>query len=361
MPQLQLRTGLEIELVAPRGSSRRTLAEELARRYGGVIAPVWHHDSEPSLVAGLGRFLHLTQGFEVRGARGELICTVVDDITLLADLDPHAQPVPGWYRVLTDDSRLLHLLAGQLDPGADLHECLVPAAALWHGTVQQHGHVFKLDDVSGATIAMAAPQGGERERPCEVITPPLSADHEPFVESLLAPARDLGFAVPVEAAVHLHYDGSLFRSPPTLSNVVRLFGWWRPALHELLETNPACRRLAALPAPLLAAVEGDPTVEQMRDAARAGGLTKFYDVNLTQLFLDEPVRDTLEVRILPGAIHTADIVRRAALVEQLLRRCLDPQPLPTPSAQGGAGVDELVRLTAGPPVTSAAPAPTQVR
>ena len=59
-------------------------ALELAGRCGGRIRPVWHSDSEPSLVPGLGRFLHLTQGFEVRRADGTLLCTLVDDVTLLA-------------------------------------------------------------------------------------------------------------------------------------------------------------------------------------------------------------------------------------------------------------------------------------
>ena len=45
------------------------------------------------------------------------------------------------------------------------------AAELWGTKVQRHGDVYRLDDPSGATIALAAPQGGERERPCEIVTP----------------------------------------------------------------------------------------------------------------------------------------------------------------------------------------------
>jgi hypothetical protein len=39
---------------------------------------------------------------------------------------------------------------------------------------------------------------------------------------------------------------------------------------------------------------------------------------------------TVEVRILPGALDGASIVKRAALVERLVRRCLDDEPLPRP-------------------------------
>ncbi|HEY5051299.1 MAG TPA: amidoligase family protein, partial [Acidothermaceae bacterium] len=315
---LHRRAGFEIELMAPVGSSRRVLAQELADRRGGRVRPVWHHDSEPSLVPGLGRFLHLTQGFEVTDAAGAVVCTLVDDVTLIADLDQRTRPAPDWYRVLTDDARLLRLLAECIDPAASIQESLDPVAALWGVHVDRHGDVFQVNDSTGATIALAAPQGGGRERGCEVITPPLTAEHEAAINDLLRVARDLGFVVPTEAAVHVHHDGARFRSAAAIANVVRLFGLWRPALHSLLGTNPACRRLAPLPASLVHAAEGTPSYEELREAATAGGLTKFFDVNLTALFAENPVRDTLEVRILPGAIDASDVVHGAAVVEALL-------------------------------------------
>ena len=348
---LRRRTGFEIELLAPVGSSRRVLARELARRRGGQVRPVWHHDSEPSLVPGLGRFLHLTQGFEVVDAVGSLICTLVDDVTLVADLDPRAQPVTGWYRVLTDDARLLRLLAARIDPGAALEESLRPIAELWGVQVNAHGEVLQVNDVGGATVALASPQGGGRERGCEVITPPLTADHGIAIDQLLQVARELGFVVPVEAAVHVHHDGAPFRSAPALANVVRLFGLWRPALHSLLGTNPACLRLAPLPASLVQAAAGTPSYEQLRDAANAAGLTKFFDVNLTALFAENPARDTLEVRILPGAIDASDVVRGAAIVEALLDRCLDETPITAPPTDPDAALCELRAMAITVPVS----------
>jgi hypothetical protein len=344
------RTGFEIELLAPVGSSRRVLAHELAARRGGRVRPVWHHDSEPSLVAGLGRFLHLTQGFEVVDAAGDLACTIVDDVTLVADLDPHSQPIEGWYRVLTDDPRLLQLLAARIDPGAPIDESLDVVAALWGVRVQRHGKVFQVDDSKGATVALAAPQGAGRERGCEVITPPLTAGHEAAIEDLLRVARELGFVVPAEAAVHVHHDGGPFRSAAALANVVRLFGLWRPTLHALLSTNPACRRLAPLPATLVDAAAGTPSYEQLRAAATVGGLTKFFDVNLTALFAQNSARDTLEVRILPGAIDAADVVRAAAIVEALLERCLDEAPIPAPPRDPDAALRALRQLAGAVPV-----------
>jgi hypothetical protein len=346
-PTLRRRTGFEIELMAPPGSSRRTLADDLAARCGGQVRPVWHHDSEPSLVPGLGRFLHLTQGFEVRRPDGRLVCTLVDDVTLVDGLDPRAGAPDGWFRILSDDSRLLRLLAAHSDPGGSLDGLLDDTAKLWGTTVQRIGDVYRLDDPGGITIALAAAAGAERERPCEIVTPPLTGDHAAALEKLLGPARELGFTVPLEAAVHLHLDGPPFRRPYALANVVRLFAYWREPLRALLQTNPACRRLAPLPAPLVDAVAGRPSYDELVAAAEAGKLSKFFDVNLTQLLRPAPIRDTLEVRILPGAIETADIVNRAALLELLLDACMNPEPLPAPPDDPAAAAEALMHLAAG--------------
>jgi hypothetical protein len=344
-PRLNRRIGFEIELMAPPGQSRRTLAETLAK--GGRFKPVWHHDSEPSLVPGLGRFLHLTRGYEVRRRNGSPLCTLVDDVTLLDGLDPKAPAPPGEFRILSDDPRLLALLARHSNPGGKLAGSLESAARLWGTKVQRHGDVYRLDDPSGATIALAAPQGGERDRPCEIVTPPLAADHHAALDELLEPARELGFTVPLEAAVHLHVDGAPFRSAGALANVVRLFAYWREPLRALLQTNPECRRLAPLPSSLMTVVAGQPTFEELRAAASAGGLTKFFDVNLTQLFAEQPIRDTVEIRILPGSISADEIVSRAALVELLLDRCEDPKPIPPPPAVPEAALGELMEMAAG--------------
>jgi hypothetical protein len=347
IPQLHLRAGVEIELMAPPGHSRLSLATDLADRCGGQVRPVWHHDSEPSLVPELGRFLHLTQGFEVRRSDGSLLCTLVDDVTLLAGLDPRKPAPDGWFRILTDDSRLLRLLERHSDPAGSLQNALSATAALWHSPVESIGPVYRLNDLAGATIALAAPQAGERERPCEIVTPPLSTNHFAALEELLAPARALGFTVPYEAAVHLHVDGLPFHEPHALANVVRLFAYWREPLRTVLQTNPACRRLAPLPAQLVAAVSGEPSWDELATAAEGGELTKFFDVNLTQLFRETPIRDTVEIRILPGAIRGEDIMHRAALIELLLDRCLSADPVPRAPSDPAVAVEALLDLAAG--------------
>jgi hypothetical protein len=272
------------------------------------------------------------------------MCTLVDDVTIVAELDPTAPPLPGWHRILTDDLRILRLLARLSDPAGPIETSLDEAASVWGEVATQHGTSWRVES-QGATIALATPAGGERERPSEVVTPPLSADHAFRLEELLEPARDLGFAVPVEAAVHVHLDGAPFRSPEALVNVVRLFAYWREPLRSLLGTNPNCRRLAPLPNELVELGSGTPSLEELRAAAGRGGLSKFYDVNLTQLLRDDPLRDTIEIRILPGALTAADVIAPARVIERLLDRCLLPEPFPVPPSDPGAAVRDLTRLS----------------
>jgi hypothetical protein len=341
---LHQRIGFELELLAPRGASRRTLATALAHKCGGRVQPVWHRDSEPAPVPSLGgRFLHLTQGFEVIRSSGELMCALVDDVTITADLSVSAAPEDGWHRLLTDDLRLLQLLSRVSDPGGPLEAALDEAASLWGVPVERIGRVWRIES-DGATIALATPSGGERERPCEIVTPPIVADHEAILEELLGTARELGFTVPREAAVHLHVDGKPFRGANTLANVVRLFGWWREPLRELLATNGDCRRLAALPDELVSLVDGSPSWDELRAVAARSGISKFFDVNLTQVLRDDPLRDTLEIRNLPGTLDAAEVVERARLVEALLDRCCDQQKFPYPPDAPVAGVRHLRQL-----------------
>jgi hypothetical protein len=343
---LHRRIGFELELLAPHGSSRLTLATALAAQCGGQVRPVWHEDSEPSVVKSLGgRFLHLTQGFEVLRPTGELLCTLVDDVTIVADLDPTAVAVPGWHRLLTDDPRLLHLLARTSDPGGSLETSLDGAAALWGVAPEQHGQVWRVQ-TQGATIALATVAGGERERPCEIVTPPLSSGHAEALAELLGPARELGFTVPAEAAVHVHFDGAPFHEPAPLANVVRLFAAWREPLREVLGTNPKCRRLAPLPAELVRAVAGSPSSAELIEAAKQGGLSKFFDVNLTQLLRDDPIRDTIEVRILPGTLDPDEAVAGAGIIEALLGRCLAAEVFPSPPADPAVAVRQLEEFVA---------------
>ncbi|WP_198954490.1 amidoligase family protein [Kineosporia sp. R_H_3] len=340
--RLGLRTGFELELLAPRGTSRADLAAEVAARCGGTVRRFFHTDSEPSLVPGMGWFIHLTPGFEVLGPDGAPRCRLVDDITLRADLDRRAPARPGWYRVLGDEPRLMRLVHRLADPQAPREAVLDPLAAVFGVAPRLAGDVVVVDDTAGATVAMAAPMPGERERACEVVTPPLTADHAAHLDALLAPARDLGFTVPVEAAVHLHVDAAPLRVPATFANLVRLFSAWREPLRAALRTNPACTRLAPLPDAVVAYAAGPlaPDWETLRAAVAPMGLKKYADVNLASLVTPRAEKDTVEIRCLPGMLGTEEVVAAAALVERLLARCRDPRPIGAP--RPGARIEDVL-------------------
>ncbi len=375
-PALRRRIGVEIELIAPPGVDRGVLARRVALASGGAARRVFHTASAPSRVPGMGHFWPLTPAWEVSDAHGAPVASFVDDITIADDLRREheearagragaatsAAPSPDLWRVLSDDPRLLRLVAEHSDPATPFDQSLDVAARLFGTDVEVVGGVRRLRDRSGASIAMAAPLAPGRERPCEIVTAPLTVDHEAVLEALLRPARELGFTVPVEAAVHLHVDGAPFRSAHAFANLVRLFGHWRGALHELMETNPACTRLAPMPPALLTLVEEEAAAwaaatsgartgadaedddattaggaasaerwHRLQQAAARTGLLKYMDVNLTALLTDSPARDTVEVRILPGSLSASAITARARLVEALLDRCLEEAPLPHPT------------------------------
>ncbi|MFT4978950.1 MAG: hypothetical protein ACI8S6_004860, partial [Myxococcota bacterium] len=95
--------GVELELLAPRGRSRLDLAQEIAAGCGGAVVPMFLHQEEPSEVPGMAQFNNLTLGFEVMLPGGGWAARCVDDLTLQDDLDRTAPPVPGWFRVVSDD------------------------------------------------------------------------------------------------------------------------------------------------------------------------------------------------------------------------------------------------------------------
>jgi hypothetical protein len=329
---------VEVELLAPRGRSRGDVATAIAVATGGRVRRTFHRDSEPSAVPGMGTFRHLTPGFDVLSAAGERVCSVVDDVTLVDGLDAQAPPLPGWYRILTDDPRLLSLLAEVCDPAAPLDRVLDPVAELF-GTQVEAGRnpgdrIRKVADGEGATVALAAPMSGERHRPAEIITPPLDRCHEAALEAVLRPARDLGCVVPREAAVHVHLDAAGFRTPGALANLVTLAAHWRAPLWRMLGTNPHCRRLAPPPQALVDLV---PAIRNARswDAAVSViadvPLSKFSDINLTALVRKPPRKDTVEVRVLPGTLSAAAAVADARLVVGLLESCRRRPELPVPT------------------------------
>lgn len=171
---------------------------------------------------------------------------------------------------------------------------------------------------------------GERERPCEIVTPPLGAERAERLEALLAPARELGFRIARESATHIHFDAAPLRSARTVARMVRFFERWGPQLRQRVGTNPACRRLGGWPDELRRTLS-EPGFEDLdRLAARARlqavGLSKYCDFNLKNVVHDLPGKPIFEVRILPGLAASAPILKNIDFFETLLRRLVEAEP-----------------------------------
>ena len=348
---LDWKIGLEVELLAPRGLSRQTLAEAIAHRCGGRLRRFFHPQAEPSKVPGKPVFQNLTLGFEVLDATGHWLVRCVDDLTLQDDLDSRRPAWPGWYRIVSDDIRLLRLVQAQCDPGAVRETVLTPVARLFHTRVETNSAgMARVADHEDAAIAIAAPLPGERERPCELIVAPVSADHRSRWGEHLALARDLGFALPAEGATHLHFDATPLCSAPVLAALVRLLDPLQPCLRRMMATNPRCRRLGAWPPALLERVSAADFAGLSWSAARAAlralPLTKYCDINLLNLIHATPEKHTLEIRILPALLDVESIEMMALLWQGLLRWILEAGPGAVPPDPQPAAVLALAGLPA---------------
>jgi len=331
--------GFEIELMAPHGRSRRDLAKRIADRADGRVRTVFYPQSEPSLVPGMPVFENLVLGFEVLDGAGQRIALCVDDLTLRHGLNPQAAPVPGWMRILSDDARLLDLVTRHCDPDAALSDALAPIAALF-GTDVEHTEdgIAKVVDSAARSIAMVAPLPGERERPCEIITPPYEDDPQPALAALLADADALGFTVPKEAAIHIHFDATPLCSARIMARLIGVLEQHGDFLRRLVGTNPDCVRLGPIAADITALARSDAFHAADWNEARTiladAKPTKYADFNLLNIAHNLPGKHTFEARIFPGSMDVEEIMANARLMEAILVWASDErQPaLPTRGA-----------------------------
>ncbi|NEQ95456.1 MAG: amidoligase enzyme [Cyanothece sp. SIO2G6] len=326
------RIGVEIELMAPRGSSRQTLAAAIAHSINGTIHRRFHPQSEPSQIPGTPILENLTLGFEVRNPHGQVVVTCVDDLTLQADCDRTHPPQAGWYRIVSDDIRLLRLIQRHSDPESPIEQVLAPIGALF-GTSPEPGAggMIRLADQVGPPIAIAAPLPGERERPCELVTAPFKLHELDKLGDYLAIARQLQFFAPKEGATHLHFDAAPLRHPQVFRNLVYLLWTYGPALKQQWQTNPHCQRLGPWPDELLTIVQADDWNELSWTEAQTRlsklTFTKYCDFNLKHVISDRPLIHTFEVRVLPVWLTPEPLLEAIALMQKVIERAIAPQPV----------------------------------
>lgn len=334
MADIGWKIGVEIELLAPRGSSRETLARRVAERIGGTATRIFHPESELSAVPGQPIFANLTLGYRVDDPQGNWAASFVDDLTLQADLDKGRAPQPGWYRIVADDMRFLRLAGRHCDAEQPLDAVLAPFSALFGTEPEAHpGGMYRVQDPSGASLAIGAPLPGERERPCEIVTAPMDRDQAEILEALLDDARALGFVAPKEGATHIHFDAAPLKSASFVARFVRLMRLHRDGLRKLVGVNPNCIRLGDWPLELDRLVFSQTFADADWTTAKAAlseiELTKYCDFNLCNMLSESEEKQTLEVRILPTMFDGEEIALVAALFAGILRLALDEEgPIP---------------------------------
>jgi hypothetical protein len=204
-----------------------------------------------------------------------------------------------------------------------LDEVLTPIAQLFGTTVQQPDpQVFKVDDAYGRSIAMATTLPGKRERPCEIITAPINGDAKDALAPLIEDAHALGFTVPAEAAVHVHFDGAALCSAPVLSRLINALHHYRTQLSDRVRTNPACVRLGPTPQSILNLIKSQEFLDANWSDARSMLAklkpSKYCDFNISNLVFDVQHKHTFEARIFPGSLSVDEIVSNAAMFESIL-------------------------------------------
>ena len=348
--EIPWRIGVEIELLAPSGRSRLDLAAAIAEAKGGSVHRFFHPQSEPSKVPGMKVFHNLTLGYEVVDTQGTWIASCVDDLTLQADLKRETAPKSAWYRILSDDERLLRLIQQQTDAELPLEKALEPLAALFGTSLSPGpGGMKRVNDVMGATVAMVTPLPGERERPCELVTAPMDEKQGEQLDFYLELARSLGFTAPQEGATHLHFDATALQSAGAMANLIQLLWTYGEPLKQLMKTNPKCRRLGPWPKELIEVVSKPDFRLQSWSEARAQlrklKLTKYCDFNIMNCLLELTSKNTIEVRVLPVWLESQPILEAAELFVSILQRAVDPRPVP-PKPPQAASAEAIAALRA---------------
>ena len=322
------KSGFEIELLAPAGLSRASLAAAIAEKTGGSVRNGFYPQSEPGLAPGVPVFENLILSFEALDQSGNRIALCVDDLTLKADLDRTAPPKPGWLRLLSNDARILALATRHCSPEASVQTVLEPMAALFGTEVQsEEDGLSKVLDAGGRPVVMAAGLPGERERPCEIITAPLMENRNTVLELVLGQAKALGFTIPKEAAVHVHFDAQRLCSGHILSRLIRFLHQHGERLRQMVGTNPNCVRLGPVADNLVDLAKSDRFMSASWDEARtmlmACKPTKYCDFNFSNIAYQTPQKHTFEVRIFPGSMDADEVQGFADLFTGILEWATD--------------------------------------
>jgi hypothetical protein len=298
-----MKCGFELELLAPAGSDRRSVAAHFASVLDCSAESIFHRDSDYVPETGSDKaYFCLSRGFALTSPSG-LGLKIVNDMTISEELDLGRQDQGDWFHILCDDIRLVELVRRNCEPDLDSSHVLGPLADFFGVGLAQNDRVTKVMAPEGVLVAMAHSFFQDRKRVCEIITSPLTEGQETALRLVLEEAQVLGCSIPSEASFHVHFDGAGFCSPRAVLRLIRAWVVWSAVIKRLVPPNPKCRRLGAYSRAVVEYAfdlsNEDSSWSEVKAALLSRGASKYCDCNFINLLLDDPAKCTVEIRIIP--------------------------------------------------------------
>ncbi|MFT3710908.1 MAG: amidoligase family protein [Archangium sp.] len=303
-----MRVGIELELLAPQGSSRETLARALAKATKKKLEFGFKFHGAGFLDDGRPD-CRLTDAVRIPG-----VASFVDDPTI--SVSAHSGDGSG-QRARADDVRIALWAERRCWASSRAHR-LTPFRTDFDALLIT-GRV--LDPLGHPLLVLEDDERG-RERVCEVVLAPLARPALKKTLRLVTElATDLGFTVPREGATHAHYDAKPFRSTRALRSLILEYTKQRDALAQKLTPNPHCTKLGPFPPDVIrVAREADDETEFSTFCAALllAGLKREVDLNLLGAVENFPKQPTIEFRALPATLDAEAIFERLGVIDAFL-------------------------------------------
>ena len=318
-----MKCGYELELLAPIGETRHSIASHLAQYYSCQPVPIFHRESDyrPHHIHSAS-FYCLTRGFYLERPSGFWL-KVVNDMTISNQINLDNDEETDWYHLLADDIRLVDLIISHCDPGAGPKEILDPIASLFRTSVEKNGSLYQVAGPRSSLVCFAHHLFKDRNRICEIVTAPITTLHREILLDLTTKVQEKGCIIPTEAAFHIHYDATDFCSPALLLRLIRYFHVWSQTIKRIVPPNPHCRRLGAYADDVVnyafARSNEDKPWEEVVASLKSAGATKFCDFNFVNILNGHPTKMTFEVRITPMTFNVDALVAATDFFHQFLQ------------------------------------------
>lgn len=272
---LDLPTGIELELLLPKGATRFDLLERLAARFGAPVEPFEQYSKVP--MPPLAR----------------------DTVSVVQDVARH------------HDAKV---------------QSIAPDLSCFY-LVHRAGRIRgRLSVVHDNTIA-----GGERV--AEVVTAPLRRDQLGDLFTICEAARSFeGVSIPDGAALHVHLDGAPFLDARPLSRLVQAYLRFESELFERVGRPEALRRAGPLPEGFADLLEltarRSASWEETAPLVAAAFKSRDHGLNLYNVGHDVKEKLTVELKIAGSTLDPDRIVEIRELYVRLADWALGEDPMP---------------------------------